>query len=943
MALPDKHQFKFNIHKDAKSLMEAIEKSISAASSKAIISTIPNVDSLSDAVIYSFFACQSNSPQLDNKDLKQIDPDYLEEMDLKWQIAMLTIRASRFLKRTGRNLGANGTYTIGFDMSKVECYNFHRRCHFARECRSPRDNRNKDTPRRTVLVEVSTLNALVSQCSSSSSGSDNKVAPCSKAYSKAYDTLKTHYDNLIVEFKKSQFDVLSYKTGLESVEARLAVYQKNETVFEEDIKILKLNVMLRDNALPELRKIFEKSKKEKDELKLTLEKFQTSSKNLSKLLESQVSDKTSLGFDNQVFNSQVFDCEEFCSHESDNSVPKNPENDRYKTGEGYHVVPLLYTRIFLPPKPDLVFNDDPNASDSVANVVNVELIRMTHPYSNRNVVPTSVLTKARLVSLNATRPVPTAVPQSTVKSPRPVKHVVNKEHSPIKRPINHIPTTRNSNFNKKVTTVKVNKVNDVQGTKGNAVKALANWGNPQQALKDKGVIDSGFSRHITGNISFLLDFEEIDGGYVTFGGNPKGGKISGKGKIKTGKLDFDDVYFVKGIKFNLFSVLQMCDKKNNVLFIDTECIVLSSDFKLPDENHVLLRVLREINMYNVDLKNVVPSGYLTCLFLKATLDESNLWHMRLIHINFKTMNKLVKGNLIRGLPLKIFKNNHTCVACQRKSNIEPLFCGMKRIKREFSVARTPQQNGVTERNNRTLIEAARTMLVDSLLPIPFWAETVNTACYVQNRVLVTKPHNKTPYELLLGRSPSICFIRPFGCPVTIFNTLNPLGKFDRKADEGFLVGYSVNSKTFKVFNRRTRIVQENLHINFLENKPNVVGIGPKWLFDINTLTMSMNYQPVVPGNQPNDNACIKVNLDAGKVEKETVSAQQYVLLPIWSTGSQDPQNIDDVVANAVFNVKENKNDVYVSTNGSDKSANKKHDEKAKRDDKGKSLVDSVSL
>nr|GEV85080.1 putative ribonuclease H-like domain-containing protein [Tanacetum cinerariifolium] len=190
-------------------------------------------------------------------------------------------------------------------------------------------------------------------------------------------------------------------------------------------------------------------------------------------------------------------------------------------------------------------------------------------------------------------------------------------------------------------------------------------GNPQQALKDKGVIDSGCSRRMTGNISFLSDFKEFNGGYVAFGENPKGDKIIGKGKIKTGKLDFDDVYFVKELKFNLFSVLQMCDKKNNVLFTDTECVVLSSEFKLPDENYVLLKVPRENNMYNVDLKNFVPSGYLTCLFAKATLDESNLWHRSLGHINFKNMNKLVKGNLVRGLPSKFFENNHTCVACKK--------------------------------------------------------------------------------------------------------------------------------------------------------------------------------------------------------------------------------------------------------------------------------------
>nr|GEX13736.1 putative ribonuclease H-like domain-containing protein [Tanacetum cinerariifolium] len=190
-------------------------------------------------------------------------------------------------------------------------------------------------------------------------------------------------------------------------------------------------------------------------------------------------------------------------------------------------------------------------------------------------------------------------------------------------------------------------------------------GNPQHALQDKGVIDSGYSRHMTRNMSYLSNFEELNGRYVAFGGNLKSGKISGKGKIRTGKLDFDDVYFFKELKFNLFSVSQICDKKNSVLFTDTECLVLSPEFKLLDETQVLLRVPRENNMYNVDLKNIVPSGNLTYLFVKATLDESNLWHRRLGHIHFKTMNKLVKGNLVKGLPSKVFENDHTCVACKK--------------------------------------------------------------------------------------------------------------------------------------------------------------------------------------------------------------------------------------------------------------------------------------
>ncbi|GJS02660.1 putative ribonuclease H-like domain-containing protein [Tanacetum coccineum] len=155
----------------------------------------------------------------------------------------------------------------------------------------------------------------------------------------------------------------------------------------------------------------------------------------------------------------------------------------------------------------------------------------------------------------------------------------------------------------------------------------------------------------------------------------------------------------------------------------------------------------------------------------------------------------------------------------------------KGIKREFSVARTPQQNGVAERKNRTLIEAARTMLVDSKLPTTFWAEVVNTACYVLNRVLVIKPHNKTPYELIYGRPPLIDFMKPFG-------------------------------KAMRVFNKRTRIVEETLNIRFLENAPNVEGNGPDWLFDVDSLTISMNYVPVFAKNQTSGLAGTKDNIDA---------------------------------------------------------------------------------
>ncbi|GKD33125.1 putative ribonuclease H-like domain-containing protein, partial [Tanacetum coccineum] len=599
--------------------------------------------------------------------------------------------------------------------------------------------------------------------------------------------------------------------------------------------------------------------------------------------------------------------------------------------------------------------------------------------------------------------VPTAVLTSTVMKVNTVKPIVNrvrpanvfhKTHSPSSRPFKRTTILSKKNSKSKVNTAKVNAVSAVGGKEKLLLSPQQDY--PHRALKNKGIIDSGCSRHMTGNKAYLAEFQDFNGGPVAFGGSK--GYITGKGKIKTRKLDFEDVCFVKELQhFNLFSVSQMCDKKNKVLFTDSECLVLSPEFKLPDENQVLLKIPRQNNMYSFNLENIVPSGGLACLIAKATIDESNKWHRRLGHVNFKNLNKLVKGNLVRGLPSKIFQNDHTCVACQKgkqhkasckaksvssishslqllhmdlfgptsvrslnhktyclvitddfsrfswvfflrtkdetsgilkdfirqienqlnqkvktircdngtefknKDVIE--FCGSKGIKREYSNARTPQQNGVAERKNRTLIEAARTMLADSFLPNTFWAEAVSTACYVLNRVLVTKPHNKTPYELLTCKKPIISYIRPFGCHVTILNTIDHLGKFTEKSDEGFLVGYSLQSKAFRVYNLETKRVEENLHITFLENKPSVAGKGPTWLFDLDYLTDSMNYHPVISENranliagqqeanhnagqqEANHNAGTQNIIDAGESDKEDESVQDCFVLPIWTSYS----------------------------------------------------------
>ncbi|GJT35188.1 putative ribonuclease H-like domain-containing protein [Tanacetum coccineum] len=301
----------------------------------------------------------------------------------------------------------------------------------------------------------------------------------------------------------------------------------------------------------------------------------------------------------------------------------------------------------------------------------------------------------------------------------------------------------------------------------------------------------------------------------------------------------------------------------------------SPDFELTDESQVLLKVPRKNNMYIVHMKNIVPKESLTCLVAKATLDESMLWHRRLGHVNFKTINKLVKENLVRGLPAKRFENDQTCVACLKGKQHKASFVtdDYSRFTWVFFLASKDETNSILK-SFITEIEN----LVDKK------AKAVNTACYVHNRVLVVKPYNKTPYELFRGRTPALSFMRPFGCHVTILNTLDHLGKFDGKSDEGFFVGYSINSKAFRVYNIRTRKVEENLHVRFLEDKPIIAGDRPKWLFDIDVLTKSMNYVPIVAGTNSNDSVGTEESAGTDHSSEETRSSQDYILMPLWKDG-----------------------------------------------------------
>nr|GEU32837.1 hypothetical protein [Tanacetum cinerariifolium] len=489
-------------------------------------------------------------------------------MDLRWQIDILTMRAWRFLKNTRRKFSMNGNETIGFDKSKVECYNCYKRGHFARECRAPRsqDTKHKENTRRTVPVETPTSVALVS-CDYlggydwSDQAEDDLTnfalmaysfistkfevstdSNCSSSCLENTKILKEQNKQLLKDLRTSKINAITYKTGLESIEARLIVYKKNESIYEEDIKFLKRL--------------------------------------------------------------------------------------------GYNAVPPPYTINFSPPKPTL---------SGLEEFMNKPIV--IEPAAKKPAVETS--------------------------------------------------------------------------------EAKASKSKP---------------------------------------------------KVIMMKL-IDDML--------LLEVTPQSREKHW---------------------QVLLRVPRKNNMYSVDLKNIIPKEGLSSLFAKATSNESKLGHRR-----------------------------------------------------------------VAERRNRTLIETARTMLADSKLPTTVWAEAINTACYVQNRVLVFKPHNKTPYELFLGRTEALSFMRSFRCPVTILNIKDHLGKFNGNADEGFFVVYSLNCKAFRVFNNRTRIVEENFHIRFSENTPNIIGCGPNWLFHIDAIPKLMKYKPVVVGNQSDGNTGTKACDDTDQEKEDNVT------------------------------------------------------------------------
>nr|GEU95912.1 hypothetical protein [Tanacetum cinerariifolium] len=681
--------------------------------------------SLSHDTVCAYIASQSNGSQIKYEDITQIDEDDIEEIDIKWNMAFLSMRADRFWKKTGKKITIQGSDVAGFDKSKVECFNYQKMSHFARECRAPRSQdrgkresykqgHKEEEPAPNALMAIDGIgwdwsymaneeenHALVADdeaptefafMAKSSSSSENEVyddSYGSKSCRKNTENLNTKISKLNEERSDCETDLYHYKRGLSQV------------------------------------------KKEKEGLDNKLTGFESASKDLDNLLGSQ-------------------------------RLDKNKEGLRYNV-----VPPPPPAQVYLPPKRDLSwtglpeFVDDtvidyskPTPSIDTSKCNTSDLQSSNFFVSEHGESSGSILSKPMIKFVKATD-CPRVIKTNNTKNARKstVKYVEmyrNTSKSPKVRVRTQPRVPRVFNVTKKFPTVD-SKFPTVKstftadlGNKGKAVKASACWiwrpkqNTIEQGLNCNGVSvtfkkyqyidtqgrlksDSGCSRHMTGNISYLSEY---------------------------GPYDY----------------------------------------------------------------------WFTWTFFLRTKDETTI------------------------------------------------------ILRSF----------ITDIENLKDLKA----------------EAVNTSCYVQNRVLVNKSQNKTPYELFNSRTPTIGFLRPFGCHVMILNTLDHLGKFDAKGDEGYFVGYSLSSKASMVFNKRTKKLEENLHVDFLENKLIEKGAGPNWLFDIDTLTNSMNYVPVVVAGTSSTNISGTKDV-ASQAVKKYVSSLKYIALPNWfheahmETRNSDGCNADD--------------------------------------------------
>ncbi|GJX02576.1 putative ribonuclease H-like domain-containing protein [Tanacetum coccineum] len=776
-----------------------------------------------------------------------VDQLEMEEMDLKWQMAMLSLRINRFEKKAGRKMNYNNQQPARFDRRKVRCYKCLQLGHFAREYHAAE---NKTDEVAKVYGMMAGLHA------------DNSGAGISNAAD---------------EFAMMGISPKAYQHAVKTLESQKDWYHKTQMALEEKIRVLSANLENTTNTLSYTEKLHDQAQKEKKEW--------------------EVKTKIGLGFQEYFGVDEVFDLSTPSVFYSD-PVEKEvkPLYSRFVKAGEMHAVPPPITGTYMPSpyqsdieetqvsygsksdnktsetiseSNDFVSCDNSDKSSDSETHASCDSSLKTKTKDFPPAVDIQTLPESDVEDPNSTTGSPSFSCSENVKSPRIICN---------KRGMNNRNVCKNNFVRQYVPADSWNLPNhqlllvdhdpaacrkqDQQSISADRIHILL--GDLIQIMN--GIVDSGCSKKYDRKKEKLDDFVQFKGRHVKFGGG-------------------DELQH-----FNLFSVSQICDKKNKVLFTDTDCLVLSEEFQLPDASQVLRRsggmgylskgwhmdLFGPTNIRSIDQKYyslVVTDDFsrFSWTFFLGTKDETFYVLKEFIALIENQLNKKVKG--IRCDNGTEFKNAKL---------IE--LCGEKGIKRDYSNPRTPQQNGVAERKNRTLIEAARTMLADSKLPTMFWTEAVSTACYVLNRVSITNPHNKTPYELISGKVPQIGHLKPFGCQVTILNTSDHLGKFEGKADEGYLVGYAPNSKAYRVYNLTNKRVEETMNLRFLEDKPNVQGIGHEWYFDLDYLTDSLGYTRFKTDKPAGTQ---ETNINAGTQDHDSDSEvdEQVIVVPSFPSNS----------------------------------------------------------
>nr|GEY61951.1 putative ribonuclease H-like domain-containing protein [Tanacetum cinerariifolium] len=482
---------------------------VTTASTQATAVNSTTIDNLSDAVICAFFASQPKSPQLDNEYLQQIDLDDLEEMDLRWKMGMLIMRAKRFLKNTRRKFSMNGNETIGFDKSKVECYNYHKMDTLQGNAglQGTKKTETGKAQKGSDQAEEGLTNfALMAYSSTSSNFEVSTDSICSSSCLEKVRILKEQNEELLKDLRTSKLNAITFKTGLKFVEARLLVYKKNEYVSEEDIKAFKHEIHLREVAITELRRKLELDQKQKDEIQLTVENFENSSKSLRKLIDCQIVDNCKTGLGKPTFKKSVVETSEAkASADKPKVVRKNfgpPLIEDWISGseDEAESKPKIEKKIVKPSfaKIEFVKSKEQVKSHRKTTVKQVLLKSGVVNTPRQKISKTAVL-------VNTARQVSTAHTKSIVNVARPMPHLSKTAHSTVKRPIHKKTTFTNSIVTQKVNTVRSKTVNTarpkvvvnvVLGNRVNAVKASACW-----VWKPKTKVIDHVSKHNSASIT----------------------------------------------------------------------------------------------------------------------------------------------------------------------------------------------------------------------------------------------------------------------------------------------------------------------------------------------------------------------------------------------------------------------------------------------------------